>query len=141
MPASRKSDGSTKGSTKIAGALKRKASKVIKAILPKKKRKGPTDDTVSLASASPEMPTQTSDNESVNESATIEIGSNRSTVIDIDSDTGNDQTSVEGTEAELGTSLFILALHKTPIHIIYFRTFEKRLECTHLRLLQARPEH
>ena len=63
MPALRKSDGSTKVSMKIAGALKQKASKVIKAILPKKKRRGPTNDTVLLASTSPETPTQTSDND------------------------------------------------------------------------------
>jgi hypothetical protein len=112
MPASRKSDGSTKSSTKIAGALKRKASKVVKAFLPKKKRRGPTDDTVSLVSTSPGMPTQTSDNESVNESATIEIGSNRSTVIDIDSDTDNNQTTVEGAKAELGISFFIPVFHE-----------------------------
>ena len=50
MPSSRKSDGSIKTSTKITNALKRKASKLVKAVLPKKKRKGPTGDTVSLSS-------------------------------------------------------------------------------------------
>ena len=52
MPASHKSDGSTKCSTKVVATLKRKASKVVKALLPKKKRKGPTGDTISLSDTS-----------------------------------------------------------------------------------------
>jgi hypothetical protein len=92
MPASHKSDRSTKGS-KITKTLKRKASKVIKAILPKKKKRGLTDDdTVSVASTLPKTPTQTGDSEP----------SNESTVINIDSDTGD-----EDADAELGTSSFI----------------------------------
>jgi hypothetical protein len=52
MPASRKSDGSIKRTTKVVATLKRKASKVVKALLPKKKRKGPTGDTISLSNTS-----------------------------------------------------------------------------------------
>jgi len=52
MAASRKSDGSTKRSTKVIATLKRKASNVVKALLPKKKRKGPTRDIISLTDTS-----------------------------------------------------------------------------------------
>ena len=52
MPASRKSDGSTKCSTKVMATLKQKASNVVKALLPKKKRKGPTVDTILLTDTS-----------------------------------------------------------------------------------------
>ena len=97
MPASHKSDGSTKGSTKITGALKRKASKVIKAILPKKKRRGLTDDdTTSVASTLPGMPTDTCDNGPSNASTVVD--SNESIIVDIESDTGD-----ENADAELGT--------------------------------------
>jgi hypothetical protein len=86
MPAS---VGSNKESTSITGALKWKQSKVIKTILPKKKRKGPTNN-VSSASISPKE-------------TTIELSSNVST-IDSDTDTGNDKPMVEDGNAELGTS-------------------------------------
>src|ERR1700722_16423040 len=97
MPASQKSDGSAKGS-KITITLKRKASKVIKTILPKKKKRGLTDDdTASVASTLPEKPTQTRDSEP----------SNESTIIDIDSDTGNEDAGDKDADTELGTSSFI----------------------------------
>ena len=89
MPASHKNVGSNKESTNITGALKRKQSKVIKPILPKKKRKGPTDN-VSSASILPEE-------------TTTELESNVS-IIDSDTDTGNDKPMVEDPKAELGTS-------------------------------------
>jgi hypothetical protein len=92
MPASHKTVGSNKESTNITGALKRKQSKVIKPILPKKKRKGPTHN-VSSASISPEA-------------TTIELDSNVST-IDSDTDTRNDKPIVEDANAELGTSSFV----------------------------------
>jgi hypothetical protein len=92
MPAS---VGSNKESTSITGALKQKQSKVIKTILPKKKRKGPTNN-VSSASISPKE-------------TTIELSSNVST-IDSDTDTGNDKPMVEDGNAELGTS-FIPVFH------------------------------
>ena len=97
MPASQKSDGSAKGS-KITITLKRKALKVIKAILPKKKKWGLTDDdTASVASTLPETPTQTRDSKA----------SNESTIIDSDSDTGKEDAGDEDAHAELGTSSFI----------------------------------
>ena len=53
MPASYKSDGSTKHSTKVMATLQWKASlNAIKALLPKKKRKRPTGDTISLSDTS-----------------------------------------------------------------------------------------
>ena len=111
MPALRQSDGST---------LKRKASKIIKANLQKKK-KGPTNDTVSVASTPPETPTQTSENEA-----------NESAVVDIDS---------EDADAELGTSLSGPLLSKRYSDVVSVRAFEKRLERTHLCLLPAYPRH
>ena len=101
MPASCKSVVSMKGS-KITRTLKWKASKVIKAILPKKKRRGLTnDDGVSLALTSSETPAQTPDKETSNESAILD--SNESTTISVDGDTGD-----EDVDTELGTSLFLL---------------------------------
>ena len=94
MPASCKSDGSTKGSTNITGALKQKALKVIKAILPKKKRKGLTDDdTTSIASTLPGTPTQTCDN-GPSKASTI-VDSNEPTIINIESDTGDEDADAE----------------------------------------------
>ena len=81
MPASDtsgKSIKSTQQPSKIATALKRKASKVISAIVPKKKKKTLTGDTLSVSSIkSVTMNTeQSSDKDS----------SSQPTVIDIDSD-------------------------------------------------------
>jgi hypothetical protein len=81
---------------KITGALKQKAPKVITPILPKRRREL-TDNVASLISISSEMPTQTSDNETVN----------GSTVINVDSDTDKDKTINEDDDAELGIPLFL----------------------------------
>jgi hypothetical protein len=86
---------------KITGALKQKAPKVITPILPKRRREL-TDNMASLISTSSEMPTQTSDNETVNSS----------TVINVDSDTDKDKTIDEDDDAKLGIPLFLPAFAK-----------------------------
>lgn len=85
------------------GTLKRKESNVNKAVPPKKKIRVPTNDTddaSSLASTSPETPTQGS----AGESADVDGG---------DSDTGGDQTTIEDANTELGTSSFMQPLRET----------------------------
>ncbi|KAF8497259.1 hypothetical protein F5888DRAFT_1803834 [Russula emetica] len=84
MPALHKTNGSTKHSTKVAATLKRKASKVVKALVPKKKRKGPTGSTVSLS--------DTSSNNS--DEPSIIDGSSRTTV-------QTDMEEEEGADVEL----------------------------------------
>ena len=86
MAASRKSDGSTKRSTKVMATLKRKASNVVKALLPKKKRKGPTGDIISLTDTSSNKSDESSiidgstgqrdtrEVEEVEEAADVELG-------------------------------------------------------------------
>src|ERR1700720_1769315 len=107
MPASQKSDGSAKGS-KITITLKRKALKVIKAILPKKKKRGLTDDdTASVASTLPETPTQTRDSEPSNESTVINIDSDTGNKDAGDKDAGDKDAGDKDADAELGTSSFI----------------------------------
>ena len=93
MPSSHKSDATTKTSTKVATALKRKASKIIRAVLPKKKQKGPTGDTISLLSTeSTEIVTELAGN-----------GSKEPTVVNSD----NEERDIEESEdAKLGTPLF-----------------------------------
>ena len=81
MPASDtsgKSIKSTQQPSKIATALKRKASKVISAIVPKKKKKTLTGDTLSVSSIE-SVTTNT-------EQSSDKDSSSQLTVIDIDSD-------------------------------------------------------
>ena len=81
MPASDtsgKSIKSTQQPSKIATALKRKASKVISAIVPKKKKKTLTGDTLSVSSIK-SVTTNT-------EQSSDKDSSSQPTVIDIDSD-------------------------------------------------------
>ena len=84
MPASDtsgKSIKSTQQPSKIATALKRKASKVISAIVPKKKKKTLTGDTLSMSSI--ESVTRLTTN---TEQSSDKDSSSQPTVIDIDSD-------------------------------------------------------
>lgn len=115
MPASHRSDGSMKHSTKVMATLKWKASKVIKALLPKKKRKGLTGDAISL-------------------SDTSSTKSNEPSIID---ESTSDME--EGADAELGMSP-LYSYNKKEL-IMKFRIFEKGLECTDLHLLPSRTHY
>jgi hypothetical protein len=90
MPTSHKSDGSTKRTKKVAATLKRKASNIIKAILPKKKRKGPTGDTIS-------------ETLSLTSAETSSSKSNEPIIVDGDSDIAEEE---ENSDKELGMSSF-----------------------------------
>ena len=96
------SDGSVKSSKSLKslkGTLKRKASKIIKAVLPKKKKKKALDqDTLSLSSA------EELDNGNSNSDA---VDSVQLEVIDVDDGGNSDEetssdTPEEDAEAELG---------------------------------------
>jgi hypothetical protein len=132
MPPSCKQDRSSNKSTKTTGALKQKAPKVITPALPKRRREL-TNDTASFISTSSEMPTHTSDNETVN-------GSMCSTVIDVDGDTDKDETIKEDDGAKLGIPLSLPMFAK----MIYLQIISERLKRdwnAHLCLLPAHPRH
>ena len=93
MPASHSSGKSiktTRQPSKIATALKRKASKVINAIVPKKKKKTLTGDMSSMSST-----------ESITEQGSDKNSSSQPTVVDIDSDEGVEEAE-DDPDAELG---------------------------------------
>jgi len=75
---------------KITTALKQKASKVINAIVPKKKKKTLTGDMSSVSST-----------ESITEQGSNKNSSSQPTVIDIDSDEGVEEVE-EDPDAKLG---------------------------------------
>ena len=104
MPSSCKSDGSIKTSTKITMALKWKASKLVRAVLPKKKQKGPTGDTRSLLSTeTTEIIAESISNRS--EEPTVVLSNN------LDTDTE------ENVDAELGTPLYMFTIFMEHAHV------------------------
>lgn len=94
MPSPQKS---TMVSKKVTENLKRKVSKVINANLLKKTRR-PTDDTLSSLLTPSKVPTQTSDNETTHSP----------TILNVDTDTGDDESMIEDSDAELGMSSFLV---------------------------------
>ena len=96
MPASHssgKSIKSTRQPSKIASALKRKASKIISAIIPKKKKKTLIGDTLSVSS--------TESITSCPEQSTDRNSSSQPTVVNVDSDKEVENTE-EDADVELG---------------------------------------
>lgn len=97
MPSSRGSKRGTKG---IVKTQKRKASKVVKGLSLKKKRKGPTGDTISLSSETIDAISSNSGEPSIVEGITS-------------------QTDVEeGSDVELGTLPFNSCNNKNTYHYV-----------------------
>ena len=97
MPSSCPSGGLTKGSTKITTVLKQKASNVIKALIPKrKKKKGLDGDALSVSSTGSAETLRETNRDKSN-------GEPQPAVVELDGEEGDDsEDTEEDADAKLG---------------------------------------